>query len=603
MIPTLAYTTRGFGGNILAVTSRTSSTPTSLSPEPSPEPLSNSGSSSALGVGQVVGNYKITAKIGEGGMGVVFLAEHPVIGKKVALKVIHPDLARNPEVVSRFVMEAKAVNQIGHEHIVDIGDFGNTANGEFYFIMEYLQGESLADRLKREACLSQARALAVGAQIADALGASHDQGIIHRDLKPENIFLISRGGDPDFVKVLDFDLAKLTQVEEKVTHKTRAGSVMGTPYYMSPEQGEGKIESDHRADIYSLGILLFEMLTGKVPFGGEGYGEIIVKHITHQAPSARKINPAISAAVEMVLYRALAKERDSRFQTMHEFREALLDPEGYLAGSPSLTVPPELTSVNRMAAPMSRKEMPFGYRDNMLTPLPAGRETGAGDDHSGMESPTPPPASLRHGVSPVPIGAFEDAAPPSLKPAGVNGKMVLGVLAGVAAAVLGLAGVARLMRDDRPRAFSEASAQTVRATAKPPATVKLSFASDPAGATVVRLSDNKELGLTPLVWDQPYSEAPEKFVLRMAGYDDKTLLVVPNLPVPLFVSLQASPKTAEAGEPAAGVAGAQAGSRTRHRPFGRRAGSRGDHPPADATKTEHRTMPLDRDAVLEPDFK
>jgi len=554
-------------------------------------------------VGQVVGNYKITAKIGEGGMGVVFLAEHPVIGKKVALKVIHPDLARNPEVVSRFVMEAKAVNQIGHEHIVDIGDFGNTGDGEFYFIMEYLQGESLADRLKREACLSQARALAIGAQIADALGASHDQGIIHRDLKPENIFLITRGGDPDFVKVLDFGLAKLTQVEEKVTHKTRAGSVMGTPYYMSPEQGEGKLESDHRADIYSLGILLFEMLTGKVPFGGEGYGEIIVKHITHQAPSARKINPAISGAVEMILFRALAKERDSRFQTMHEFREALLDPEDYVAGSPALTVPPELTNVNRMAAPMSRQEMSFGYRDNMVTPPPTDGPSGSADEDGIPDSATPHPASFRHGMGPQLAPYGSEQAVPSLRPSGINSKMVLGVLAGVAAAVLALAGVARLMRDDRPRAFSEASAQTVKATARPPATVKLSFASDPAGATVVRLSDNKELGVTPLVLDQPYSEAPEKFVLRMAGFDDKTLLVVPNLPVPLFVSLQPAPKAVETAEGAAGVGApgtTPASSRPRHRPFARRAGSHSD---PKASEPERRTMPLDRDAVLEPDFK
>src|SRR3569623_520944 len=211
---------------------------------------------SALGLGQVVGNYKITAKLGEGGMGVVYLAEHPVIGKRVALKVIHPALARNPEVVSRFIMEAKAGNQIGHEHIVDIGDFGTTAGEEFYFIMEYLQGESLADRLKREVRLSQARALHVAAQIADALGASHEHGIIHRDLKPENIFLITRRGDPDFVKVLDFGLAKLSQVEERGSLLTSAGSVLGRPFYLSHEQVEGKFEIDHLEEIFSLCILL-----------------------------------------------------------------------------------------------------------------------------------------------------------------------------------------------------------------------------------------------------------------------------------------------------------------------------------------------------------
>ena len=144
-------------------------------------------------------------------MGVVYLAEHPVIGKKVAMKAIHPELSKNSDVVSRFVTEAKAVNQIGHEHIVDIADFGNTSEGEFYFVMEYLQGESLSDRLRRETRIDVEAALSISAQIADALNASHEQGIIHRDLKPENIFLCNnRGPGRDFVKVLDFGLAKLT---------------------------------------------------------------------------------------------------------------------------------------------------------------------------------------------------------------------------------------------------------------------------------------------------------------------------------------------------------------------------------------------------------
>src|SRR5450432_645151 len=310
-----------------------------------------------IDVGQVIGNYKLTAKLGEGGMGVVYLGEHPVIGKKVAMKAIHPELARNPEVVSRFVMEAKAVNQIGHEHIVDIGDFGNTADGDFYFIMEYLQGESLADRLKREVILSQSRALAIAAQVADALGASHDHGIIHRDLKPENVFLILRRGNPDFVKVLDFGLAKLTQTEEKVTHKTRAGSVMGTPYYMAPEQCEGKTEIDHRADIYSLGVLLFEMLTGKVPFGGDGYGEIIVKHITMPPPSVRSLVPELTPELDLILFRALAKDRTQRFQTMAELRDALLDPNRYASAAPVVGIPDDLSGVARAASHMARSEM------------------------------------------------------------------------------------------------------------------------------------------------------------------------------------------------------------------------------------------------------
>src|SRR5688572_29046023 len=247
-------------------------------------------------VGQTIGNYRITAKLGEGGMGIVYLAEHPVIGRKVALKAIHPELSRKPAVVSRFMTEAKSVNQIGNEHIVDVSDFGNTSDGEFYFIMEFLQGESVADRLRRERLFEPNRALQIAAQVADALSASHSHGIIHRDLKPENIFLINRGQTRDFVKVLDFGLAKLILGDEKVSHKTRTGSVMGTPYYMSPEQCEGKAGVDYRADIYSLGVIVFEMMTGRVPFGGEGYGEIIVKHLTLPAPVPSSFNPAITPA-------------------------------------------------------------------------------------------------------------------------------------------------------------------------------------------------------------------------------------------------------------------------------------------------------------------
>ena len=533
----------------------------------------------ALGLGQVVGNYKITAKLGEGGMGVVYLAEHPVIGKKVALKAIHPDLARNPEVVSRFIMEAKAVNQIGHEHIVDIGDFGNTAAGDFYFIMEYLQGESLADRLKREERLSQARALAIAAQIADALSASHDQGIIHRDLKPENIFLITRGGDPDFVKVLDFGLAKLVQVEEKVDHKTRAGLVMGTPYYMSPEQGEGKIAIDHRADIYSLGVLLFEMLTGKVPFGGEGYGEIIVKHVTHQAPSARKINPAVSGAAELIIFRALAKDRDQRFQTMHDFRRALLDPETYLAGTPTMELPAELTNVTRLAAPMARQDMQLDIK----TPPPPGTAVVGG----AMKVPS----TFRHAV-----GQLERI--PSLRPH-LNRKMVLGVGGGIAAAALLIALIGRSVHaPERARALSEATANPA-AGARHPDMVRINFTSDPDGATVTREHDGTELGLTPLSIEIPYGNSPERFVIRKAGFDTKTLVVVPNLPVPLFASLTATAK-GSAEEMARGSL-----DRSKNR-GNRRAGraltsaelknGKGD------SKSGRRQAPLDGDSPLEPDF-
>jgi serine/threonine-protein kinase len=275
-------------------------------------------------LGQTIGNYRITAKLGEGGMGAVYRAEHPIIGRKVALKVVHPQFARNAEVVARFINEATAISRIGHEHIVEVTDLGRTPAGDLYFVMEYLEGRSLAELVAREAPLPPARALAIAAQIADALAASHAHGVIHRDLKPDNIFLVARGPDPDFVKVLDFGLAKLMNADGPATWESRAGIVMGTPYYMSPEQCRGESVIDHRADVYALGVVLFEMLTGKQPFTGEGCGEVLLKQVSMRPPLARSLVPELPAALEAVLQRALAKRPDERFATMGELRARLL---------------------------------------------------------------------------------------------------------------------------------------------------------------------------------------------------------------------------------------------------------------------------------------
>ncbi|HEY0194427.1 MAG TPA: serine/threonine-protein kinase, partial [Kofleriaceae bacterium] len=209
----------------------------------------------------------MTEKLGEGGMGSVYLALHPHIGKKVALKVLHSELSNNQDVATRFFNEAKAVNDIGHPNIVDIVDFGIIQAGAghdqlVYFIMEYLAGVTLSQLIRSEAPLPPERALTIGLQVADALSASHKCGIVHRDLKPDNIILIQRGRERDFVKLLDFGIAKLTGGDAMGSHRTRTGIVMGTPAYMSPEQCEGKDTVDHRTDVYALGIVLYEMLTG-----------------------------------------------------------------------------------------------------------------------------------------------------------------------------------------------------------------------------------------------------------------------------------------------------------------------------------------------------
>ena len=267
-------------------------------------------------------------------MGAVYLAEHPQIGKKVALKVIHRELASNREVVQRFFQEAKAVNKIGNEHIVEIHDFGVTPEGDHYYIMEYLEGSNLATTLGHAAVLDIRRALHIGAQIASALAAAHAAGVIHRDLKPDNVMLTSRLGDQDFVKLLDFGLAKMFASGAASAVKTAAGVLLGTPQYMSPEACESRPNLDHRTDIYALGVLLFQMMTGVLPFDGESMGEVLVKQVTQLPPPPRQYNPNIPPSVEQILLRCLMKKPDARFPTMIALREALLDPEGYLHRSP-----------------------------------------------------------------------------------------------------------------------------------------------------------------------------------------------------------------------------------------------------------------------------
>jgi serine/threonine protein kinase len=537
-----------------------------------------------IAVGQTIGNYTLTAKLGEGGMGVVYLAEHPVIGRKVAMKAIHPELSRNPEVVSRFVTEAKAVNQIGNEHIVDIHDFGTTGDGEFYFIMEFLQGEALSDRLKRIAPFEPARALAIAAQVADALGASHQHGIIHRDLKPENIFLITRGHTTDFVKVLDFGLAKLTQGDEKVTHKTRTGSVMGTPYYMAPEQCEGRANIDHRADIYSLGVILFEMLTAKVPFGGEGYGEIIVKHITAPVPPLRALNPLLPPSLEAIVMRALAKPREQRFQTMEEFAEALLDPERFEASASSYAATQPIPTPPPVAEPFGA--MPAGRADSVVS----GRVVfghGTPDPALGAQS-VPMPSTFRHAKGELLDN--DDELFRVVRPRR-TGKVLL--LLGVVAA----AGYAAYYYVQHQTIQRPAPVAAVGPKPPPaPKKIRLTLKSDPVGARVLRKDTNQQLGITPFDIELPASKTPVEFLFTKEAYRDKVESFVPEESGRLAVALVANPPPPEKAPPPAAAPPAKAAKAAK-------AASRSSASARRRASRSHRsTRSLDEDGVLAPSF-
>ncbi len=265
------------------------------------------------------GRYLVEALLGEGGMGVVYSAKHKVIGKKVAIKVLRGEMARDTEITERFLQEAKAASSIGNPHIVDISDFGTLPDGSAYFVMEYLAGKSLTDVMAETKPIKVPRLLHMAKQIAAGLGAAHEVGIVHRDLKPDNVMIVTRGsGDAgkDFVKILDFGIAK---VGGEASRLTRAGSVFGTPHYMSPEQAAGTAV-DLRTDIYALGIILYEMASGKVPFDADNFMGILTQHM-YKAPVpilALVPAPEIPPSLDAIIQKCLTKSKDGRYGTMGE---------------------------------------------------------------------------------------------------------------------------------------------------------------------------------------------------------------------------------------------------------------------------------------------
>ena len=289
-------------------------------------------------IGQTLDKYKVIKQIGEGGMGLVYEGLHTVIEKRVAIKLLREDFSSKPDVVTRFRQEAKSASRIGHENIVDISDFGETPTGASYFIMEFLEGEDLANVLSRDGVLAVERAIHIASQCCRALGAAHSKGIVHRDMKPENIFLVSRGGTTDFVKIVDFGIAKMSDIEtdgEPGRKLTKTGMIFGTPEYMSPEQAAGK-QLDHRVDVYAMGVILYECITGTVPFLGDTFMGILTQHMFEEPPALLDANPHVEcpSELEMVIYKALAKDPEDRYQDMFELLEAIEEAaEGRVAKS------------------------------------------------------------------------------------------------------------------------------------------------------------------------------------------------------------------------------------------------------------------------------
>jgi serine/threonine protein kinase len=310
-----------------------------------------------LPTGTMVGEYRVEKRIGSGGMGMVFAATHPVIGKRVAIKVLKADVCNDVVAVERFIDEARVVNQIEHPNIVDIFAFGQLPDGRHYFVMEWLRGESLRARIERNA-MPIARAVELLLPLVRALSAAHEHGIVHRDLKPDNVFIVEARGET-VVKLLDFGVAKLSKADlrtKRVGH-TATGTIVGTPQYLSPEQAKG-LPVDHRADIYALGAIAFETLTGKPPFVAASVMEVVAMHLMEKPSRPSTLVPNVPFELDELVVASLAKDPDER-PGLTEWREVLEQ----VAAQCDVTSEPR---VGRTLTATDPAGLPFGAE----TPLP-----------------------------------------------------------------------------------------------------------------------------------------------------------------------------------------------------------------------------------------
>jgi eukaryotic-like serine/threonine-protein kinase len=465
--------------------------------------------------GTQVGAYRIVQQIGEGGMGSVWLAEHTMLGRRAAVKLLHPSFSSRQDIVQRFFNEARAATSISDPGIVQIFDFGHHTDGQAYIVMELLDGEPLDRRLQRQGKLAVNEAMRIMRQVASSLGAAHARGIIHRGLKPENIFMVR---DPEVsggerAKILDFGIAKLG---EQSNVKTQTNALMGTPSYMSPEQCRGSGGLDARSDIYALGCVFFALVTGLPPFVAEGHGELIVMHITAPAPLLSSRAQHVPASLDALVAKCLEKDREQRYANGTELAKAI----GMLMSSVSQT---------GMTGSMSATGEPLPVHQQITAPSPDVKQD----------------TTLGGAVGSRSVLTTTDGKPK---------KLVLGAILGVAAAAGALAVFVITSGKDKNNKGDVAAAAPITDTASEPptptpqptptptpvpaptpapatdpvsepapttvtpATVAITITSQPPGAQVFVGHDKKPRGTTPMTLEVKQADPAFEIKLVAKGY-------------------------------------------------------------------------------------
>ena len=508
--------------------------------------------------GESVGSYRLLGTVGTGGMGVVYVAEHLLLGRRAAIKFLHPHISADPDMVERFFNEARAASAVKHAGIVEVYDFGYL-DGMAYLVMEYLDGESLLSHLRVEGRLPVDRALVIIRKITSALAAAHDAGVVHRDLKPDNIFLVRDAADTAAeargrVCLLDFGVAKLLRNDGSFNPSTTASGVLvGTPAYMSPEQCRGGGQVDGRSDLYSLGCVLYGVLSGRPPFVGEGGGDVLAHHIfvVPEPPSTH--TPSVPPELDAVVMRLLEKDPGKRFpsarelgRTLGELAERIESMDRTMEQRPTERQPaPRVSMPLQAPVTVAGSRPPATPRPQLVTPVPVAPPMVAAPTapHSGPVALAP----LLEPTGVTRLGDWLSRAPRRF----LDDRRIWMPVAGAGVLLLLLALALRGGGSDETPEESVAvqAAPDIAVEATPaPASVEIVITSIPAGAMVIDQANGERLGRSPFRIRRPAATGTRTFLLQMEGYEPKIVSVRTDVSSEAQVVLAApTPPTPPAG--------------------------------------------------------